>query len=702
VRPTPRAVVATSAVALVAGTAGLTGLAGPAAAAGPDVTRTEVTLTVRVGPTDTTVCTVDADLYVPAGVDAANPAPAVLTTNGFGGSKDDQAGAARALGREGYVTLSYTGLGFPDSGCKITLDDPDYDGKAAKQLVDYLAGRKADDAGRTLDMVALDAPGDPKVGMIGGSYGGQVQFAAASLDPRIDALIPIITWNDLAYSLAPNNTSLDRGVTYATPGVHKKQWTSLFFGVGIADGVQGSTVDPSRNVGCPNFATQACLSKAQLETLGYPDQATLDFARHASVASYVEKVSAPTLLVQGQKDTLFNLQEAAATYSALQRQGTPVQMIWQSWGHSLGGTPAPGELDLSGGSDLRATYLGGRFLDWFDHYVKGDATASTGPEFAYFRDWVGYTGNAAPAYATADAYPVGSPLRLFLSGGKALVTKRSAVVDGTQSWANAPGGAATSYSETSSQGGNDSDPLPPSDAPGTFAEWTSAPFTTPTVTVGTPTLKVRLDSPAAERSQAAGPAGQLVVFAKLYDVAPDGTQTLRHRLVSPVRVADVTQPFRIELPGVVQRWAEGHRLRLVLAASDAAYAGNAAVLPVSVTADPDDPAVLTLPVVSGRGPGTPAPQPARPAGASGGAGSDAAGGSGAGADAGTGPQDGAAQGAVRAGATGTAGRVDSAALASTGPAPGALASTGVLGLVLLAGGGALRRSARGRGAGGPR
>jgi ABC-2 type transport system ATP-binding protein len=598
VRPITRAVVAASA----AGAAGWAGLAGPATAAEPEVTRTPVTLTVRVGPENATRCTVDADLYVPAGVDAAHPAPAVLTTNGFGGSKDDQAGAARALGREGYVTLSYTGLGFPDSGCKITLDDPDYDGKAAKQLVDYLAGLKADDAGRTVDVVATDGPGDPKVGMIGGSYGGQVQFAAASLDQRIDALIPLITWNDLSYSLAPNNASLRNGVTYETPGVHKKQWTSLFFGAGVADGLQGTTVDPSRNVGCPNFADQACRSKAQLVALGFPVRATLDFARHASVASYVGKVSAPTLLVQGQKDTLFNLQEAAATYAALQRRGTPVQMIWQSWGHSLGGTPAPGELDLSGATDLRETYLGGRFLDWLDRYVKGDATAPTGPEFAYFRDWVGYTGNAAPAYARADAYPVGSRLRLFLSGDQTLVTERSAVDAGTQTWANAPGGAATSYSETSSQGGQQTDPLPPTDAPGTFAAWTSAPFTAATVTVGSPTLRVRFDSPAAARSQAAGPAGQLVVFAKLYDVAPDGTQTLRHRLVSPVRVADVSTPVRIELPAVVQRWAEGHRARLVLAASDAAYAGNAAVLPVSVTADPDNPAVLTLPVVSGPGP----------------------------------------------------------------------------------------------------
>ena len=420
-RPVP-AVAATAVLPLLGLLAGACALAGPAAAADePAITKTPVTLTVNVGPDGATECVVDADLYVPAGVTADAPAPAVLTTNGFGGSKDDQAGAAQAFGREGYVTLSYTGLGFPNSGCKIALDDPDYDGKAAKQLVDYLAGLKADDSGRTLDVVATDAAGDPKVGMIGGSYGGQVQFAAASVDPRIDALVPLITWNDLSYSLAPNNTSLTKGVTYATPGVHKKQWTSLFFAIGIADGIQGAGIDPSRLVGCPNFVTQACLAKAQMETLGYPDQATMDFARHASVSSYMSKVKAPTLLVQGQKDTLFNLQEAAATYRGLQAQGTPVQMIWQSWGHSLGGTPAPGELDLSGASDLRATYLGGRFLDWFDRYVKGDTSVGTGPEFSYFRDWVDYSGIATPAYATSDTFPVGRPLDLFLSGAKDLV-----------------------------------------------------------------------------------------------------------------------------------------------------------------------------------------------------------------------------------------------------------------------------------------
>jgi ABC-2 type transport system ATP-binding protein len=596
---------ATVVVAVSTLVAGVGALAGPAVAADPALTKTPVQLTVQVGPSGTTSCLVDADLYVPAGVSAAAPAPAVLTTNGFGGSKDDQAGAAKAFGREGYITLSYTGLGFPNSGCKISLDDPDFDGKAAAQLVDYLAGSKADNAGRRLDMVAKNGPGDPKVGMVGGSYGGQVQFAAASLDRRIDALIPIITWNDLSYSLAPNNTSLasgGHGVTYSTPGVHKKEWTSLFFAIGVTDGIQGAGVDPTRLLGCPNFVDQACLAKAQLETFGYPDQPTMDFSRHASVSSYLAKVKAPTLLVQGQKDTLFNLQEAAATYRGLQAQGTPVQMIWQSWGHSLGGTPAPGELDLTGDTALRSTYLGGRFLDWFNHYVKGDPAVPTGPEFAYFQDWVAYSGIATKAYATSTTFPVGRALPLYLSGAQDLVTAKARVLPGSQSWANATGGAPTSYSETSSQGSQESDPLPPTDGPGTFGSWTSAPVTGSTVIVGSPTLDVTLDSAAAATTQTTGPAGQLVLFAKIYDVAPDGTQTLHNRLVSPVRIADVTKRVHIELPGVVQRIAAGHRIRLVLAASDAAYAGNAAVLPVTVTADPTRPAVLTLPVRSGPGP----------------------------------------------------------------------------------------------------
>jgi ABC-2 type transport system ATP-binding protein len=596
---------ALSAAAVVAS---LTATGAAPAQAATTVAVSSKTIDVTVGPAgDRKVCTVAYDLYRPSTATERHPKPAILTTNGFGGSKDDQADLGRAFAGRGYVVLSYSGLGFGGSDCKITLDDPDWDGRAAKQLVTYLGGgRRANDGSRVTyvrtDRTSHDGRHrrhDPRVGMVGGSYGGQVQFAVAGIDPRVDTIVPIITWNDLSYSLAPNNTSFTtadgQGVRYATPGTEKVGWTSLFFGVGIADGIQYASTDPSRNVGCPNFADQACVAKAQMDALGYPTQDTLDFARHASVSSYVDRVRIPTLLVQGENDTLFNLQEAAAAYRALHSQGTPVKMIWQSWGHSGGGTPAPGELDMA---HPRASYEGRRISNWFDHHLKG-RTVGTGPRFTYFRDWVPYTGIATPAYGTASAYPVGTSQDLYLSGADSLVTSKAAVLPGTASYANVAGEVPTSFSEASAlQGSQVPDGVtPPYDTPGTFAAWTTKPLAASVVSVGVPTLTLRLSSPLVQQTQAAGPAGQLLLFAKIYDIAPDGTKTLVHRLVSPTRVADVTRPVTIELPGVVHRYETGHRLSVVVAATDAAYRNNKTVQPVSVLTSPGDPGVLRLPVL---------------------------------------------------------------------------------------------------------
>src|SRR3954462_5454689 len=133
------------------------------------------------GPKSDTPCKIAADLYKPNDASAANPAAAVMATNGFGGSKSDFQALGSSYARHGYVFLAYSGLGFGGSGCKITLDDPDYDGKAGSELVTSLGG---------LDYVRKDGPGDPRLGMVGGSYGGQIQFAVAGVDKRVDALNP--------------------------------------------------------------------------------------------------------------------------------------------------------------------------------------------------------------------------------------------------------------------------------------------------------------------------------------------------------------------------------------------------------------------------------------------------------------------------------------------------------------------------------
>ncbi|MCR8943275.1 CocE/NonD family hydrolase [Streptomyces sp. OUCMDZ-4982] len=564
-------------------------LAGPAHAEPAPYTVTPLKFTVQAGGRS---CTVDADLYRPAGVDADRPAPAVLATNGFGGSKSD--GSTDAIGRavaaRGYVGLVYSGLGFGKSGCLITLDDPAIDGKAASGLLDFLGGTRAADDGTRADYVVQDGEGDPRVGMIGGSYGGAIQLATASVDPRLDALVPLITWNDLAYALAPNNTGARTGVTSDTPGVFKWQWTNGFYLIGEGQPLLNPSLDPSRfnRLDCLHFAAQACETIRLLNSGRYPADkadAMLAYARSVSPVSYLDRVKAPTLIVQGQADSLFNLNEATATYKTLKAQGTPAKMIWQSWGHS--GGQVLGELDLSEGN-LESSYVGQRVLAWFDRYLQKKTETDTGPEFAYYRSW-------QSGYGTADRLPALSQ-QLYLSGDGKLVDNRSKVVRGSRQYTNWL--VPTSHSESSIAPLIGLPDPKPYDTKGTYLGWRSAPLTAPLDVVGAPKATLKVVSPKAERVQNSGDASdKLVLFAKVYDVAPDGTRTLVNRLVSPVRVPDVTRPFTVELPGIVHRYEKGHRLEFVIAASDTAYFGNRGIKPVTVVSAPEDTGVLELPVV---------------------------------------------------------------------------------------------------------
>src|SRR3954463_8109951 len=114
--------------------------AAPAQAAAADYDIKTLHFDVVTGPANDQHCDVIGDLYKPTSATKANPAPAILTTNGFGGSKDDQADMAKLMASRGYVVLSYSGLGFGGSGCKITLDDRDHDGKARSPLRPFPRG----------------------------------------------------------------------------------------------------------------------------------------------------------------------------------------------------------------------------------------------------------------------------------------------------------------------------------------------------------------------------------------------------------------------------------------------------------------------------------------------------------------------------------------------------------------------------------
>lgn len=579
---------------LLPGSSGSLASAAPAAA--PAVTVTPLWFSVDVGPGSATRCTIVADLYRPANASASRRVPAVLTTNGFGGSKDDQAGLGRYLAGRGYAVLSYSGLGFGGSTCPISLDSPVTDGRAARFLVSYLGGQTGRaylDAGLTrkaprLDVVRRDARDhrghrsafDPRVGLIGGSYGGGNQFAVASIDPRVDALVPLITWNDLSYSLAPNDvvangTERAVGVTTPTHGQAKLLWAGGFSGLGIARGLENASADPQRLIGCPNFESWVCPSLINATTTGTLDDATYRLLHDRSVASFLPRITVPTLLMQGEGDTLFNLNEAAATYAALKRQGTVVKLIWSDGGHS---NPYPtGEIDLDA-PDARTQYLVQRAETWLDRYLK-DRDVWTGPAFAYFRDWVSYTGNAKPAYASAAQYPLTGGRTLTLDGTALSATPSASPA--SQMLVTPIAGLPTSYDTPDVVSGSFAGlppvpTLPDSDLPGTAVAWTSAPLTAPLTVVGSPVARLSASAPTL-------PAGQpLTVFLKVLDVAPGGSATVIRDLISPARVADPTQPFTVRMPAFAHRFAPGHAVRLVVAGGAISFRGGLVPVPVTI------------------------------------------------------------------------------------------------------------------------
>lgn len=604
----PRSLAARFATVLTGSALALTGAAGVASAASGYTAQT-LHFAVKVGPAGDKVCDIVGDLYLPSGASSSKRVPAILTTNGFGGSKDDQKGAGIMLAKRGYAVLSYSGLGFGGSDCKVTLDDPDWDGKAAQQLVSYLGGKSGiaftDDAhtkaAPALKVIKLDkrdhrgktSTNDPRVGMIGGSYGGAVQFAAAGVDPRIDTIVPMITWNDLSYSLGPNNTAQTTGVTSSTPGATKLTWGLFFSALGMVTGLQNAQTDPGRLLPCPNFADFVCPALILAGTTGFFDTGSQTALRHASVSTYLSKIKVPTLLLQGQNDTLFNLNEAAATYKALKKQGTPVKMVWHLWGHS--GGAAPGEFNLSA-SNPAGFYENGRVLNWFDHYLK-DKDTNLGPNFAYYRDWVKYSGNASPAYGTSSTFPVGTDKKFYLSGTNALSTSSTGLEPGSVTLLAGLVGAPTTLEKLDAIGSLFALPVPEVDLPGTAAQWTSGALKTRLDVVGSPKVTLKLSSLLSDVTQVAGPAGQVVLFLRLQDVGPDGKATDIRNLTAPVRIPDAKAPFTVTMPAFVHRFSVGHKVRLVVAGGSLNYRGGLTPQVVGITAGSSS-QVLKLPVVN--------------------------------------------------------------------------------------------------------
>ncbi|WP_079139092.1 alpha/beta fold hydrolase [Actinacidiphila rubida] len=509
--------------------------------------------------------------------------PAVLLGHGFGGSKDEVRGQAETLARHGYAVLTWSARGFGRSTGRIGLNAPDGEVADVRKLVDWLATRPE---------VRLDAPGDPRVGITGVSYGGAISLLAAGYDHRIDAIAPRETYWNLSDALFPGD-------------VYKKLWAGIFFTSGAtpltgglggapataptpapsgASGSPDSTSGPANpSAGqpagsgataadplCGRFTAAICDLYKRVAEAGRPDAAAEAQLTALSPAAVGARIKVPALIVQGQTDSLFTLDQSDAMARALRANGAPVKVDWISGGHD--------------GGDTEDARVDARVTAWFDHYLKGDTATGTGPAFRVTRTGGlnSTDGSVVLRGASGAAYP-------GLHGTR---TRRYALSGGAQRVTSPAGGSPPGISAVPGAGGltqlSQFGAGLALDFPGQSASFDSAQLRHAVTLTGAPevSVKVATDAPDA------------VLFAKLYDLGPDGKQTLPASLATPVRVAGSPQgtTVRLHLPAVDHAFAGGHRLRLVLSTTDLGYASPAApsVLTVSL-ADPR----LTVPTDPG-------------------------------------------------------------------------------------------------------
>jgi ABC-2 type transport system ATP-binding protein len=506
-------------------------------------------LSVRSGPAGDEPVALDTRLYLPEAASAGHRVPAVLLAHGFGATLASVRTDAEELAGLGYAVLTWTARGFGRSGGRIHLDDPDHEVRDAQRLLDWLAARPE---------VRTDAAGDPRVGVVGGSYGGALALLLAAQDRRVDAIVPMITWNDLARSFLPDSAGGE-----PTDGVFKKAWAGLFFGsgsagpggqVGLADGdaplegipdVGAVVADPA----CGRFAPDICAAYQEIATTGRASDAAVARLRRSSPAPVLGRITAPTLLIQGAGDTLFPLSEADANARGIAAAGTPVRVAWFTGGHDAGAGPQADQDRV-------------RFLtaQWLGHYVAREGAAPAN-SFTYSRI-AGF--NTLDRGLTSNGYTVDGYPGLRGTGAESV-----AVAGPAQPIANPPAGNPAALSSVPLAGAFSAlaEGLV-ADLPGQHARFESAPLDASVEVVGAPTVSIR----------AASPTGQAVLFVKLYDVDEGGVAELPNGKVAPLRLtglpADIADaaPVRVTLPAIVRRIEAGHRLRVVVATADQAYA----------------------------------------------------------------------------------------------------------------------------------
>ena len=561
--------------------AGSTSLAAASAAATEN-------LKVPVGAEpDGTAVTLDAAVWTPPGDDRH---PVVLLAHGFGGSKDSVTTEATELQERGYLVVTWSARGHGASGGRIHLNAPGFEIADAKALVDLVAKRSD---------VLLDAPGDPRVGVMGGSYGGALGLMLAGADTRIDAVVAAITWNDLADAFFPQSAATSTGPTPAgresvdNPGPFKQVWaTNFFLGANASilslpsvgsDGQQpaAAPTPPASSRGqnvpdvttCGRFDPTICAGFLDASVTGEPSDGLVTLLRQHSPKPTLGKVTAPTLLVQGIADSLFGLEHADATARALAAAGTPVAVRWSDGGHDAPSTRQAEETEAAHA--------------WLDHYVKDGSSPESDLPVAGFTFPTPASRRSQPADLwTMPRYPG--------LDGAAVATQRLPLAATAGGLLHPPGGQPASMVAIPGLAalGLNVSSYQIAALPGLSTYFETEPAPRSVTVAGSPTMTLTLTSDQPT----------VTLFASLWRVSGE-QPTLPASLVAPIRVP--VTPGRpttvtVSLPAATYEMPTGSRWRVLLTSTEATYANSREPARIAVEAGAD----LTVPVVEATPVGT--------------------------------------------------------------------------------------------------
>jgi ABC-2 type transport system ATP-binding protein len=482
---------------------------------------------------------IDARVYFPPG--RSGPVPAVMLAHGLGGTKESVAEEAESLARDGFVVLTWSARGFGESGGVSHLNHPDYEVADAVALVDWLAARPE---------VRSDAPGDPRVGVVGSSYGGALALWLAGVDQRIDVIVPRITWNDLAASLT--------GSSGDNQGALKQLWVGTLFGAGFT----GEALDA-----CGRWAPDVCRAYFQMGGSSVLDDATRELLQLRSPDRILGQILAPTLLIQGSADSLFPLDQADANAAGIEAAGTPVQVAWFTGGHDGGAGPPS---DQARNEQLTREWL---------QYHLADRGPVPPAEFTFSR-LVGLD----PVERSRLTVSYQMPEYPGLSGQESVSVP---VSGGPRTLLHPPNGTPAAVSVLPTELADVIGDLSV-EIPGQFGRWASDPLQDTVNVVGAPTVDIR----------AASPTGAALLFVRLEVLDADGN-VVRRGLTTPIRLeelpADLEQadPRSVTLAGMAEEVEAGQVVAVAVSTTDQIYRTGAEA--ASYTVDVEG--TLRLPMV---------------------------------------------------------------------------------------------------------